>query len=388
VRRGKVLRLALPIMASGFVGQVVGLSTRIGIGYGAIDIGLSASTILVLTAAFSFVPIFLTTLVGRFTDREGAGGVILAGACILFVGAALPALLPPSVTVFVLSMTFLGIGQTFQIAAIQAEISRTGRPRHRDKMIGWFMVWQSTGQVTAPLLLTAASYLQFPAPYVALLWVSFALAALQVFMAFQIGRFSKTPRLQEQPMPLRQIITTPGLAWLAIAGSLCVATQEMTYVFMPLVATERGIDPGLLGIMLGAFSFTQLLARAIYPTAAARVGRKRLMAAALLATAAIFAGFAAPIPAFVMALLLATAGLSLGFAVTCSVSLTMHLAPVQAKGTALSLRLAVNRTGQFAMPLVAALTTPWLGAGGVFLTCGVVIGLCLPFLPDSIKSCR
>lgn len=388
MKRGRVLNLAVPIMASGFVGQIVGLSTRIGIGYEAIEIGLSASAILVLTAAFSFVPIFLTMFVGRFTDRNGSGRVILAGACILFVGAALPALLPPSIPVFLLAMTCLGVGQTFQIASLQAEISLTGRVRHRDRMIGWFMVWQSTGQVMAPLLLTAASFLQFPVPHVAMMWVAMAFAVGQVALALQIRRFSKIPVQNDMPLPLGEIVGTPGLAWLAVSGSLCVATQEMTYVFMPLVATERGIDPALVGIMLGAFSFTQLVARAVYPGAAARWGRERLMAASLLITAAIFAGFALPMPAMIMALFLAAAGLSLGFAVTCSVSLTMQLAPARAKGTALSLRLAVNRTGQFAMPLVSAVATPWLGTGGVFLTCGLVIGLCLPFLPTALRTGR
>ncbi len=388
MKRGRVLRFALPIMASGFVGQVVGLSTRIGIGYGAIDIGLSASAVLVLTAAFAFVPIFLTMFIGRFTDRNGAGRVIFSGSLILFVGAALPALLPPSVAVFLLSMTLLGVGQTFQIAALQAEISLTGRPRQRDKMIGWFMVWQSMGQVTAPLLLTAASYLLFPMPHVALLWASLVLAVAQVAFAMQIGRHTKIPPPQDAPVPFRQIVTTPGLAWLAVSGSLCVAAQEMTYVFMPLVATERGIDPALVGIMLGGFSFTQLLARAFYSGVTARLGRERLMVLALLATAAIFGGFALPGPSGLLGVLLAAAGFSLGFAVTSSVSLTMQLAPARAKGTALSLRLAVNRTGQFAMPLVSALTTPWLGPAGVFLTCALVIGLCLPFRPVALRPSR
>ena len=93
-------------------------------------------------------------------------------------------------------------------------------------------------------------------------------------------------------------------------------------------------------------------------------------------------------PPLLMTVLLAAAGLSLGFAVTCSVALTMQLAPQRAKGTTMSLRLAVNRAGQFAMPLVAALTTPWLGVGGVFLTCGLVIGLCAPFLPAALRDNR
>ena len=247
VKRGRVLRLAVPIMASGFTGQLVGLSTRIGIGYEAIEIGLSASVILVLTAAFSFVPIFLTMHIGRYTDRNGAGRVILAGAWVICVGAALPVLLPASLPSLLLSMTCLGVGQTFQIAALQAEISLTGRARQRDRMIGWFMVWQSTGQVMAPLVLTAASVLGLATPHAALLWGALGLSTLQVALAVQIGRCARTPTWQKCPVPFLDIVKTPGLVWLAVAGSLCVATQEMTYVFMPQVAAERAIDPALVG---------------------------------------------------------------------------------------------------------------------------------------------
>lgn len=388
MKRGKVLKLAIPILASGFVGQIVGLSTRIAIGYEAISIGLSACAVLILTATFSFLPIFLTLHIGRFTDQNGAGTVIFAGACALFIGAALPLLFPPSLEIFLLAMTFLGVGQTLQIAALQAEISLIGRGHQRDSMIGGFMVYQSLGQVIAPLILTAASFLLVPKPHIVLLPVAMIMGVLQILLAIQISRVARKPLVQEQPVPISDIVTTPGIVWLAVSGSLCVATQEMTYMFLPTVATERAIDPAFVGIMLGAFSMTQLLARAVYARVSNAMGRARLMKISLLVSAGIFCSFAIPTSADLMSVLLAFAGLSLGFAVTCSVSLTMHLAPIRAKGTTLSLRLAVNRTCQFAMPLVSALVTPWLGVGGVFLTCGLVIGVCAPFLPAGIRNER
>ncbi|MEO9778050.1 MAG: MFS transporter [Sedimentitalea sp.] len=388
MKRGRVLKLAIPILASGFTGQIVGLSSRIAIGYEAIEIGLSATMVLVLTATFSFLPIFLTLQIGRFTDRNGAGPVVMAGACSLFLGAALPLILAPSLGIFLLAMSLLGIGQTFQIAALQAEISLIGRGRQRDSMIGGFMVYQSLGQVLAPLLLTAASFFLVPKPHVVLLPAAVIIGLLQLVLAVQISRHARQPTTQAAPVPIGEIVSTSGIVWLAVSGSLCVATQEMTYMFLPIVATERSIDPAFVGIMLGAFSIMQLLARAVYARVSGAMGRERLMTRSLLVSAAIFCSFAIPMGANLMAVLLAFAGLSLGFAVTCSVSLTMQLAPVRAKGTTLSLRLAVNRTGQFAMPLVSALATPWFGVGGVFLTCGVVIGICAPFLPAGLRNRR
>ncbi|MFV0493423.1 MAG: MFS transporter [Pseudorhodobacter sp.] len=384
-KRGRVVKLAIPVLASGFFGQIIGLSTRIAISYEAVAMGLQPFAVLALSSVFSFLPIFMAMHVGRFNDRNGSGPGVMIGAIILLLGVALPVFLSGSVAMLVLSMACLGVGQTLQIAALQAEISQIGRARLRDRMIGGFMLYQSLGQVLAPLMLTTAGLFHSGTPHVVLFRIALGTALVQLALAAPIRRIARHPGRREQPVPFRTIISTQGLVWLAVSGSLCVATQEIAYVFTPIIGTERNIEPAFVGIMLGTFAITQLIARAAYSHAARILGRERLMAASLAVSAITFTIFALPLPPLAMTGLLAIAGLSLGFAVTCSVSLTMQLAPARARATTLSLRLAVNRIGQFALPLVSGSTTALLGVGGVFLTSGLVIAFCLPLLPATLR---
>ena len=58
--------------------------------------------------------------------------------------------------------------------------------------------------------------------------------------------------------------------------------------------------------------------------------------------------------------------LVLGIAVTLCMSSVVELAPPNARGTALSLRLTGNRIGQFAIPFLSAVLATVTGVAGVF----------------------
>ena len=66
-------------------------------------------------------------------------------------------------------------------------------------------------------------------------------------------------------------------------------------------------------------------------------------------------------------------GLGLGIALTCSVALTMEIAPPRARGTALSIRMTAIRLAQFVLPLGAGLVVAPMGAGGIFALSGIAI---------------
>lgn len=66
-------------------------------------------------------------------------------------------------------------------------------------------------------------------------------------------------------------------------------------------------------------------------------------------------------------------GFGLGLAVTVCFSNVIDLAPAQARGTALTLRLTGNRIGQFAIPFCGAVLAGFSGVGGVFLVVAALL---------------
>lgn len=385
---GLVFRLAVPTFVVGFTGQVASLVARIAVSYQAVAIGMSPSAVLVLSSSFALLPIFLAVWLGRYTDRKGAGPVVLCGSALMLLGAILPLAVSASVAALAIAMAAMGVGQTLQIAALQSEISQVQRPRQRDRMIGSFMVYQSLGQIAAPALLSLVDAQLGGVLHTNLLVVAALICLVQLGASLPILQSARRPTPSDVAMPLAAIIRTPGLAWLAVAGSLCVAAQDVLYVYTPVMASEREIAPTGVGIALGAFAVTQMLARVVYARLAQIFRRIVLMIVGLLATCACLAGVSFAGGVVSLTLCLGATGLALGLGVTSAVSLTMQNAPVSAKATTLSLRLAVNRAAQFAVPLMGGAVAPWLGTGAVFLALGAMIGGSLLAVPRSLQGQR
>ena len=80
-----------------------------------------------------------------------------------------------------------------------------------------------------------------------------------------------------------------------------------------------------------------------------------------------------PVPVPALGAAMVATGLGLGIALTCSVSLTMEIAPPRARGTALSIRMTAIRMAQFVLPLAAGLVVAPLGAAGTFACSGIAI---------------
>ena len=68
-----------------------------------------------------------------------------------------------------------------------------------------------------------------------------------------------------------------------------------------------------------------------------------------------------------MYLAIITIGLGLGIASTTTLSAMVDLAPPEARGTALSLRITGNRLGQVLVPFMAGLIAVAAGTAGILL---------------------
>jgi hypothetical protein len=66
-------------------------------------------------------------------------------------------------------------------------------------------------------------------------------------------------------------------------------------------------------------------------------------------------------------------GFGLGISATLTFSEVVMLAPLNARATALSLRLTGNRIGQLMVPMLASLLAEFTGIGGVL----IIIAACL-----------
>jgi MFS family permease len=341
----------------------------LALGDGALEVGL-------VTAAFAIIPLFLAIPLGRLTDRRHGVPLLLIG-CGLQVGACLGLAAAASTWTIAASSAILGLGHLGLALGVQEVIARESDPRHHDQHFGLLSAAVSLGQLVGPLLAGALlsesrAGLEAATTRAMLAAAGVALAAT-VFASFsnERGRLARSPSASHaRHESLRSIVGTRGVPTGMFASIAVLTAADVFTAYLPVLGEERGIGPGVVGVILAVRAATSTVSRVGISAIVRRVGRLRLMSLSAAAAAAALVAVTFTDDPLALAALAAIAGFGLGFGQPLSMTMVVQLVPEQVRGTALAVRLTGNRVGQVAVPAVAGLVAGSAGAASVFWLLG------------------
>ena len=115
-------------------------------------------------------------------------------------------------------------------------------------------------------------------------------------------------------------------------------------------------------------------------------GRAPLTLASMLVTATAFGVLALPLPLPAMYAMMGALGFAMGIASTLTLSGVVFLAPPEAYGTALTLRMTGNRLGQVMFPALSGVVAAAVGVAGIFVIIGLSIGVSGIAVPMSLRA--
>jgi predicted MFS family arabinose efflux permease len=200
----------------------------------------------------------------------------------------------------------------------------------------------------------------------------FGIGLLTAVLGFVISltlRPAPRPSRHETNAPLVTVgtlVRLPGMLAVIAASVVTVTSLDLLVVYLPIIGAERHIDADAIGMLLAIRSVAALVARAFFSRLIVWFGRLWLTLVSIFVAAAAFALLAVPaLP--VMYVAVSCIGLGLGIGSTTTLSGIVDLAPTDARGTALSLRITGNRVGQVLMPFLASLIASATGAAGILL---------------------
>ena len=172
---------------------------------------------------------------------------------------------------------------------------------------------------------------------------------------------------------LVDLMGVKGLMAYVMASIITITGLDVIVVYLPLLGVERGIDAGTIGVLMTLRAVSSMAARLVYVPLIDWLGRMPLTYMTMLSPAVAFALVAAPIPAWLMYPLVIVLGVGLGISATLTLSGVVEVAPPNARGTAISLRLTGNRAGLVVIPFLAGLVATSTGVGGVFLIVSAIL---------------
>lgn len=348
--------------------------------YRALALGGGAAHIGYITAAFAILPLLTAVPLGRLLDRWRPGPFL--GLAVLLLAAASGLLaIADSIVDLAVGNAVLGLGNLCLMVPAQALIARRSPNATHDRDYGFFAAAVAGGQLLGPgiagLVLTSGGALDRATRSAFLACV--VIAALAVVVTYRLDDRSIGPRsssaLPAARTPTLTLLKLHGMPAGILASLTLIAAADVLIGYLPLIGEERGISPGVIGLLLSIRAGTSMVSRLLIDKLVTRWSRAGLIAVSAAGSGLTLVLVTLPVDVVVLGLILAVVGLLIGLGQPLTMSLVVSAVPADARATALALRFTGNRAGQVVLPLAAGAAAAGAGTAAAFWLLGALLGL-------------
>ncbi|SDO68103.1 Predicted arabinose efflux permease, MFS family [Lentzea jiangxiensis] len=359
-------RLLVLLLVHSVLAQAITFVLRPAVTYRAIELDVPGGWLGALAASFAVVPLLLAVPSGQATDRFGERRVMIAGALLMTVSAAVLLLAGSAPAGLAAGIVVLGTGHLLCVVGQQAAVANAAPPDRFDTAFGHYTFAASLGQALGPGLIVLAGGGQAVPHTGALFAASTGIGLVLTLSAL----FLRLPAVaagarEREDGGMRTLVRLPGLPRALLVSCIVIAAVDITLVYLPALGTDRGLTAGFVGLLLTLRAVASMVSRFFLGKLVALLGRRRLMVGTAALSAVSMAALALPLPAAAMACLVVFLGLGLGVGQPLTMAWLAHSTPPGLRGRAMSLRLTGNRLGQVVLPSAVGAVAVSTGAAGV-----------------------
>ena len=335
----------------------------------AIHFEASPFVIGVLLSLLTVIPILFALRWGRWVDRAGVRGPMLAGIAAIFLAMVLGWAFPRLETLFVVS-PLAGSGFfLYHIAAGQAA-AMIGRPEDRIKNFSLLALAFSVSSFLGPTLSGFA--IDGIGHAKAMLALSAGalvnLVALSVW-APDVPRHGTTAAHQEKQR-VADLLRIPGFRLVFIVSGVLSMTWDLFAFVMPIHGSQLGLSATTIGVILGSFGAAVFVVRLLLPLVAHRMDEWQMLIAAMLLSGVTLVAFPFVHGVPLLIALSFLLGVGLGGTQPFIMSLLYEKAPAGRGAEVLSVRTWLINVSQTGVPLAFGALGAVLGMLPVFWAMG------------------
>jgi len=342
--------------------------------------GYSPAAVGVLLALFALTQVFLALPAGRFADRHGLRRPIRYSvfAAVLGAGAAVAF---PVFPVLCLAALLTGGATGAAVISLQRHVGRAavGALELR-QVFSWLAIGPAVsnfiGPFSAGLLIDHVGAV--PGSTSGYRAAFLMMAILPLACWFLVRKTQELPPViaasgGSQPKAW-DLLRQPTFRRLMMVNWFLSSCWDVHTFVVPVLGFERGISASVIGTILGSFAVAAALIRMVMPMVAAHLREWKVLAVAMLATAALFGIYPLMHSAIGMGLCSILLGLALGMVQPMVMSMLHQITPEARHGEALGLRLMAINASSVVMPMLFGSAGALIGIAGVFWTTGAVVG--------------
>lgn len=346
--------------------------------YRALENGATGYEVGAIAAIYALVPLLVAVQMGRWVGRIGEIPLLFAG-CISFIAIGVAFAFLNNIYAIAATTALAGIAHLSNVAASQAMVASRSPRELQDQNFGYFSFSTSMGHAFGPMLggVIAGSSGVLPRSSSSA-FVFAAILAMLALLPFLLFKGIKVVKSQEErdaasSIKARNVLKRPGIKP-AIWTSLAVAsTNDVLVVILPLVGTELGINPVVIGAILSIRSIAAMISRFSLGRLTKRFGSANVMNYSILISAIFLFLSVFATTEITLGVVMAIIGFLLGIGQPLTMSIVSKKTPIEERAMAISIRLFGNRLGQFLVPLGAGALTAPFGSAAVFVGLAALI---------------
>lgn len=243
--------------------------TRVAVTLEALQLGLSPAVVGMLNAVSFLLPMVVSIPAGRIVDRIGVRGPIYSMIVMLIAAQAL-AFAAPSVWTLGLAAAAAGIGYVGFTVALNVGVMRVGTAADRVSNFSWLTVGISAGFGLGPVTAGFGSD-AMTGSGVFLLLAGYPMALL-LLMLWR-GRLlpNEADHAARSPVRLIDAVSDRRFRPILLVSFANPTLTDMFNFIVPLIAKSAGLSGAVVGTILGCYSASSFIARAVLPVIVNRV---------------------------------------------------------------------------------------------------------------------
>lgn len=357
------------------------------ISYRLIELHSSAFLIGTFGALYALVPLILAIPIGTVINKYGEPRLIFTGTVVIAlsgVGLAWT----HSILAMVFLVSLMGSGQFLCMVGAQAMFANRSETIHYEKFFGYYTLSAALGQLFGPLIGSATSHSSGLIPQ-SIGSAFIAATVLSLVGLIPILHWHKKSTVEHRDVQKARgvvgMLSNPAMRSAMFASLAISSVVDILVVFLPVLGKERGIAASSIAMILAIRAISSIASRIYLGEVTQKLGFKSLLlgSMAVSCTALIAAIFAHSV--LILAIIIGIAGLSLGVGQPMTMAWVSRISESDERSLAISVRLAGNRFGQFALPLLAGALAAPFGASSVLAAMSVLIGSSAPAVIKSVK---
>lgn len=340
--------------------------------YRAIELNLGATTIGLIGAIYALFPVLLALKFGSWVGKYGEGKFLVLGTSSL-IASSVALIFARDVLVLAIATAFAGLAHLGLMVGGQTMVALRAPKEDYNRLFGYYTFSASLGQMIGPVIagLVAGSLANgMPAESNNAFIFAIILSTMALVPTFRWRKSAPTIEASHEQsstwVAAKSMLSRREIS-LAVFISLAISTTgDLLVIFLPLLGTERQIDPALIGLILSLRAAGSMCSRFSLGYVSKRFSDRSLLLSTTTIAAISLSLMVFTSKAWLLAILVFISGVMLGFGQPLTMAIVSHRTNPDERALAISARLTGNRLGQFILPIITGLLTSAAGAGAAF----------------------